>query len=82
MEDDTTSGGDLQGGDADTRRLAARMMGQASTNAKAAAARKNGKMGGRPKGIPASEETKRKISESRRRIMIRPDAHEGPQSHV
>ena len=67
MEDDTTSGGDLQGGDADTRRLAARMMGQASTNAKAAAARANGKKGGRPKGIPASEETKRRISEARRR---------------
>lgn len=67
MADDTTSGAALQGGDGDARREAARLMGQASTEQKAAAARTNGRKGGRPKGTPASEETKRKISEARRR---------------
>ena len=73
MTDDTTSGAALQGGDGDARREAARLMGQASTEQKAAAARTNGRKGGRPKGIPASEETKRKISEARRR-------RDGPQA--
>ncbi len=45
---------------------AARLMGQVSTEAKAAAARENGKRGGRPKGIPMSAEARRKISESKR----------------
>ena len=67
MEDDTTSGMNLQGGDAAARREAARLMGQATTVQKATAARENGRRGGRPKGIPASEETRRKISEARRR---------------
>ena len=46
---------------------AAKLMGQVSTQAKAAAARENGKRGGRPKGIPMSPEARRKISESRRK---------------
>jgi DNA invertase Pin-like site-specific DNA recombinase len=45
---------------------AARLLGQIRTVAKADAARSNGKKGGRPKGIPQSEETKRKISETKR----------------
>ena len=67
MAEDTTTGADLKGGDADARREAARLMGKATTEQKATAARANGRKGGRPKGIPASEETKRKISEARRR---------------
>ena len=47
-------------------REAARLMGQVSTQAKAAAARENGKRGGRPKGIPMSAEARRKISEAKR----------------
>ena len=78
IADDTTSGAALQGGDGDARREAARLMGQASTDAKARAAQENGRKGGRPKGIPASEETKRRISESRRRNDQSPsDAQDG-----
>lgn len=51
---------------ADALREAARLMGQVSTQAKAAAARENGKRGGRPKGIPMSAEARRKIGEARR----------------
>ena len=51
---------------ADALHEAARLMGQVSTPAKAAAARENGKRGGRPKGIPMSAEARRKISETRR----------------
>ena len=50
----------------DALREAARLMGQVSTEAKAAAARENGKRGGRPKGIPMSAEARRKISEAKR----------------
>ncbi len=60
------AGADLQGGDADARREAARLMGQASTEAKVLAARENGKRGGRPKGMVVSAETRRKISETKR----------------
>ena len=60
------AGADLQGGDADARREAARLMGQASTEAKVLAARENGKRGGRPKGMVVSEETRRRISETKR----------------
>ena len=45
---------------------AARLMGQVSTEAKAAAARENGKRGGRPKGIPMSAEARRKIGDAKR----------------
>jgi hypothetical protein len=48
------------------RNRAARLIGQARTEAKARAARENGRKGGRPPGIPVSEETKRKISEAMR----------------
>jgi DNA invertase Pin-like site-specific DNA recombinase len=57
---------DTRVGDVDALREAARLMGQVSTQAKAAAARENGKRGGRPKGIPMSAETRRKIGEARR----------------
>ena len=53
-------------GDMDALREAARLMSQVSTEAKAAAARENGKRGGRPKGIPMSAEARRKISETMR----------------
>ena len=53
-------------GDMIALREAARLMGQVSTEAKAAAARENGKRGGRPKGIPMSAEARRKISEAKR----------------
>lgn len=53
-------------GNVDALREAARLMGQVSTQAKAAAARENGKRGGRPKGIPMSPEARRKISEAKR----------------
>lgn len=66
MPDEKPTGADLRGADAETRREAARLMGQAATEAKAKAARENGKRGGRPKGMVVSEETRRKISESRR----------------
>ena len=70
MAEETNSGADLQGGSADARRKAARLMGQASTDAKARAAKENGRKGGRPKGTPMSEEAKRKISAARRRIKV------------
>ena len=60
------AGADLQSGDADARREAARLMGQVSTEAKTQAARDNGKRGGRPKGMVVSEETRRRISETKR----------------
>ena len=77
MADEQRGGAALQGGDADARQEAARLMGQARTDAKTAAARENGKKGGRPKGIPASAETKRKISESRRRGGSQPHQENG-----
>ncbi len=66
MPEKKPAGADLQGGDADARREAARLMGQASTEVKAQAARENGKRGGRPRGMVVSEETRRKISETKR----------------
>lgn len=54
----------------DALREAARLMGQVTTQAKAAAARENGKLGGRPKGIPMSAEARRKISEAKRQNAI------------
>ncbi len=41
--------------------------GAARSEAKTAAARENGKRGGRPVGTPQSEQTKRRISEARRK---------------
>ena len=59
-------------GDMNALREAARLMGQVSTQAKAAAARENGKRGGRPKGIPMNAEGRRKISEAfRARSILR-----------
>ena len=66
MPEEKPAGADLQGGDADARREAARLMGRASTETKAQAARENGKRGGRPRGMVVSEETRRKISETKR----------------
>ncbi len=53
-------------GDTNARSDAARLLGQFSTEAKAAAARENGKLGGRPKGIPMSAEARHKISAAKR----------------
>lgn len=66
MPDENPMGSDLQSNDEEKRRSAARLMGQANTEAKAQAARENGKRGGRPKGMVVSEETRRKISEAKR----------------
>jgi hypothetical protein len=46
--------------------VAAKLLGQMKSDAKAAAARENGKRGGRPPGIPQSAETRQKISESKK----------------
>ena len=46
---------------------AARLMGQRKSDHKAMTSAANGKLGGRPKGTPQSEETKAKISASRRK---------------
>lgn len=51
---------------AEARAQAARLMGQVRSEAKARAARENGRRGGRPPGIPQSEETRRKISQAKR----------------
>ena len=56
-------------GDTTPLREAAKLMGQVSTQAKAAAARENGKRGGRPKGIPMSAEACRRISEAKRALL-------------
>jgi hypothetical protein len=53
--------------DADLRREAARLLGRVRSAAKTAAARRNAKRGGRPRGMRLSEETRRKISETKRR---------------
>jgi len=67
--DERSSSSDVN---ADARKEAARLMGMASTQAKAAAARENGKRGGRPKGIPMNAEGRRKISEAfRARSILR-----------
>jgi len=57
--------------DQDLLREAARALGRRRSPKKSAAARKNGKKGGRPPGIPASEETKAKIraSQAQRRTL-------------
>lgn len=52
----------LQGAADEARREAARLMGMARSAAKAAAARENGKAGGRKKGTPQSPETRAKIA--------------------
>lgn len=64
--DETTSGAALHNEDADARKEAARLLGQSRSEAKIRAARENGRKGGRPKGIPVSEETRKKMSESKK----------------
>jgi len=49
------------------RSEAARSMGRARSDAKKAAVRRNGGLGGRPRGYRLSEESRRKISETKRR---------------
>ena len=56
----------LNAEDPENRHIAAKLLGQAKSEAKAKAARENGKLGGRPKGTVVSDETKRKISETKR----------------
>jgi len=67
MPDESKAGSDLHGSDSEARREAAKTMGSASTEAKTRAARENAKKGGRPKGMNVSEETRRKISETKRK---------------
>lgn len=67
MADEKKIAEELQSSDTEARREAARLMGQASTEAKVKAAQENGKLGGRPKGTPVSEETRRKLSEAKKR---------------
>ena len=50
----------------EARREAARLMGLARTERKAASSRKNGQAGGRPKGSPMSEDAKARISAANR----------------
>ena len=67
MTEGSRSGAVLQGGNLEARQEAARIMGGVTSEAKTRAARENGKRGGRPKGIPASAETRRKLSEAKRK---------------
>ena len=60
-----SAGGALRGGSDAARSDAARVMGSATTPAKRVASAENGKRGGRPKGIPQSEETKARIRAAR-----------------
>ncbi len=78
MGDQQASATALEGDDLAARREAARLMGQVRTDAKATAARENGKRGGRPKGIPMSDETRRKISEAKRARAV----GQVPQAHA
>lgn len=59
-------GGDMRDEDAETRSEAARVMGQARSEKKAVAVRENGKLGGRPKNIPASDSVKKSVSEAQK----------------
>jgi hypothetical protein len=66
-------GGDVI--DTEWRRMAARLMGSVRSEKKAAAARQNGKLGGRPKNYQVGEETRKRIADSmRRRWAERKDA--------
>lgn len=56
---------------------AARRMGQSTSDAKTIAARKNGQLGGRPKGMKLSDEVRRKISEGKRK---RKDGESGAEA--
>jgi hypothetical protein len=56
-----TAGKELQGGDAEARREAARALGSARTPAKSAAAKLRNE---KRKGVPLPEETRRKLSEA------------------
>lgn len=64
--DEPTTNAALHGENAEARSQAARLLGRSKTEAKARAARENGRKGGRPKGIPVSEETRRKMGDSKK----------------
>jgi hypothetical protein len=53
--------------DTEWRRAAARLLGSARSEKKAAAARQNGKRGGRPKNYQVGEETRKRIADSMKR---------------
>ena len=62
MEETAAASPAVKDASEEARREAARLMGLAKSEEKAAAARENGKLGGRKVGTPQSEETKAKIS--------------------
>ena len=49
-----------------SRREAARLMGKVRTEAKRVAVRRNGRLGGRPKGYRVTDDTRKKISQTKR----------------
>jgi hypothetical protein len=57
-------------GDAERRREAARLMGAVRSERKAEAARANGKLGGRPRNHRVSDETRQRIADSMKQRWV------------
>jgi hypothetical protein len=74
------TGAVLHGDDAEARSEAARALGSVRSERKAEASRQNATLGGRPKGMKMSEESRRKQSEAAREMWARRKAEKNGET--